>query len=773
MLTIVKKNDSYDAITYQLENEDNSTVDLTGASVNFVMGKKNKLITNAKATVTSATSGIVSYQLTPLDTLVSGTFLAEFVVTFANGTTKTYPSNGYITVDVEQNLDTSQNNVVLDMIATKQGDFEAKLDSILKQGTGTPVSAMNEYTWTATSGQTIFVFPTSAKYDPSAKWFQVSVGNVPIANELINRASSSQFSLVVDPSLIVTGMTVHAMWVEPIVPITGGHHITHEINGQDEINIANLRNYQELVATPIASNTTALADITSQSAIKISDYGAHSIDEVGYSTFDSSSAINAAIQAAVSSPTRKAVDFGSGRYYAVNITLASGINYFSTRGAELITLPSASFGNTCLVKGTNLSNVKIFGLTLNGNKGVVPGNVNDGTTLLLLSGCTQVHVQNCYLYNNEYGAIRIVDGCNNIHVLDNEIYNTDCAIMTQGIACNQLELANNVIHVGSSDGIVMYCTNGTSQNVVIEGNMVYGKTGGNGIILQAVKNLTVSNNVLNGNASGINIKTPNGTTTNGVDNATIIGNTISNSVTGPGIVAKYLTNSLIESNNISNVYQNGITMQNSDNNTIQNNNIVNCNLQKLTFYPLVLTSSNNNIAKQNVIRDNNSPINHTQTIVVNSDGTTPSDNNFLIGNIGFNSTPAIFLIQSNCHNNICVDNVGGGYPIDQGTGTIIVSNRKTNGQFSTVTISSGTVSINNGFEYQKFSASAAQSVTTINGGTFAGQKIIVLFADVNTTLVNTTGNLRLNGNFTPTSVNASITLMYNGTNWQEVSRSNF
>jgi hypothetical protein len=259
MLTIVKKNDSYDAITYQLENEDNSTVDLTGASVNFVMGKKNKLITNAKATVTSATSGIVSYQLTPLDTLVSGTFLAEFVVTFANGTTKTYPSNGYITVDVEQNLDTSQNNVVLDMIATKQGDFEAKLDSILKQGIGTQVSAMNEYTWTATSGQTIFVFPTNAKYDPSAKWFQVSVGNVPIANELINRASSSQFSLVVDPSLIVAGMTVHAMWVEPIVPITGGHHSTHEINGQDEINIANLRNYQELVATPIASNTTALA----------------------------------------------------------------------------------------------------------------------------------------------------------------------------------------------------------------------------------------------------------------------------------------------------------------------------------------------------------------------------------------------------------------------------------------------------------------------------------------------------------------------------------
>jgi hypothetical protein len=252
MLTIVKKNDSYDVITYQLENEDNSLIDLTGASVNFVMGKKNKLITNASAIITSATSGIVSYQLTANDTLVSGTFLAEFVVTFANGTQKTYPSNGYITVDIEQNLDTTQNNVVVDTIATKQGDFEAKLDSILKQGIGTPVSAMNEYTWVATAGQIVFTFPANANYDPSAKWFQVLVGNVPVDNALVNRLLSTQFSLNIDPSYITAGVNVRAMWVEPIVPITAGHHTTHEINGQDEINIANLRNYQELVANPLS-----------------------------------------------------------------------------------------------------------------------------------------------------------------------------------------------------------------------------------------------------------------------------------------------------------------------------------------------------------------------------------------------------------------------------------------------------------------------------------------------------------------------------------------
>jgi hypothetical protein len=219
MLTIVKKNDSYDAITYQLENEDNSTVDLTGASVNFVMGKKNKLITNAKATVTSATSGIVSYQLTPLDTLVSGTFLAEFVVTFANGTVKTYPSNGYITVDVEQNLDTSQANVVVDMIAEKQGDFTSKLNSILQQAGNINMSAMNEYSWTATEGQLIFIFPSSVNYTPSTKWFQVSVGNVPVDNTLVNRSYDNQFALNIDSSNIKAGMTVRAMWVEPITPV--------------------------------------------------------------------------------------------------------------------------------------------------------------------------------------------------------------------------------------------------------------------------------------------------------------------------------------------------------------------------------------------------------------------------------------------------------------------------------------------------------------------------------------------------------------------------
>jgi parallel beta-helix repeat protein len=220
MLTIIKKNDTYDVIEYQLENEDGTIADLTGASVNFVMGKKNKLITNSSANITSAINGIVQYQLTEIDTLVSGTFLGEFVVTFSNGKVKTYPSNGYITVDIEQNLDTTQNNIVLDMIAEKQGEFTDKLNSILQQAGNVNMSYVNEYNWMSTDGQVTYVFPSTANYTAaSAKWFQVFVGNVFVDNSLVNRIHDDQFTLSIDPSRITDGVTVTARWIEPIAPI--------------------------------------------------------------------------------------------------------------------------------------------------------------------------------------------------------------------------------------------------------------------------------------------------------------------------------------------------------------------------------------------------------------------------------------------------------------------------------------------------------------------------------------------------------------------------
>lgn len=219
MLT-TKRTDTYDIITYQCENEDGSFIDLTGSTVNFIMGKKNKLVTNASAQITSAINGIVQYQLTEADTLVSGQFLAEFEVVFPNGTKKTFPSNGYITVNIGENIDKTNVNVVVDMIAEKQGAFESKLNSILQQAGNINMSYVDEYSWTAADSQTTFVFPVTSSYSSSVKWFDVTAGNIPVDKSLVNRTSDNSFTLAVDPSLITSGITITAKWMQPIAPVT-------------------------------------------------------------------------------------------------------------------------------------------------------------------------------------------------------------------------------------------------------------------------------------------------------------------------------------------------------------------------------------------------------------------------------------------------------------------------------------------------------------------------------------------------------------------------
>lgn len=135
----LKRNDTLDIIDYTIRDEDNQPVNLSGSTVKFVMGKKNKMIVNSPAIIDNAASGEVSYQLKPEDTLVSGNFQAEFEVTFSDGKVKTYPNNGYIIVTIQPNLDNNKTTIVVDLIAKQQGEFEQKLDDILKlTGDGNP-----------------------------------------------------------------------------------------------------------------------------------------------------------------------------------------------------------------------------------------------------------------------------------------------------------------------------------------------------------------------------------------------------------------------------------------------------------------------------------------------------------------------------------------------------------------------------------------------------------------------------------------------------------
>jgi hypothetical protein len=105
------------------------------------------------------------------------------------------------------------------MIAEKQGDFTAKLSSILQQAGNINMSAINEYTWISTDGQVSYSFPITSTYSSNAKWLRVYVGGVPVDTSLVNNNFDSKFELLIDPVSIKAGTTILAQWLEPIAPI--------------------------------------------------------------------------------------------------------------------------------------------------------------------------------------------------------------------------------------------------------------------------------------------------------------------------------------------------------------------------------------------------------------------------------------------------------------------------------------------------------------------------------------------------------------------------
>jgi hypothetical protein len=250
-VTLKRSDDGY-TFNYTVVEDDGTIVNLIGATAKFRMGNRNKIIFTNPATVIDAVNGIVSYTFAGADTIYDGGFVGEFEITFSNGAVLSYPRTGYLSVIIQANVDMDLPNITLDDIAEKQGDFQSKLDSILQQAGNITVSAVNDYTWTATNGQLTYVMPSNANYNPNTNWFDVFVGGARIDSSLVDRTISNQFTLRLDPSIIQDGMSVYARWTEPVIPITNGHHGTHELGGQDVIDVTKLLNYNEMISSPLA-----------------------------------------------------------------------------------------------------------------------------------------------------------------------------------------------------------------------------------------------------------------------------------------------------------------------------------------------------------------------------------------------------------------------------------------------------------------------------------------------------------------------------------------
>lgn len=102
----IRQGDTTPAMAATILDQNGAAVNLTGASVKFVMRSLASAapVVNAAATVVSAGAGTVQYNWSSVDTAAAGLYMAEFHVTFSGGSTYTYPNVGYLDIEVAESL---------------------------------------------------------------------------------------------------------------------------------------------------------------------------------------------------------------------------------------------------------------------------------------------------------------------------------------------------------------------------------------------------------------------------------------------------------------------------------------------------------------------------------------------------------------------------------------------------------------------------------------------------------------------------------------------
>lgn len=122
---------------------------------------------------------------------------------------------------------------------------------------------VNEYEWISSEGQLVYILPEGITYDPAIKGFEVTVAGASVPPSLIQKDNPNQFTLLINTSDIYAGMKVMARWIEPYISIIEfeAHNTTHEVGGNDEIDITKLKNYNILVDT-IQTDNNKLNEIT-------------------------------------------------------------------------------------------------------------------------------------------------------------------------------------------------------------------------------------------------------------------------------------------------------------------------------------------------------------------------------------------------------------------------------------------------------------------------------------------------------------------------------
>lgn len=102
----IKQNDTVPSLRAALENGSGDAVDLTGATCQFHLREigSTTVTTDSAAQIVTEATGIVQYNWVAADTDTVGSYQAEFEVTYSDGTIETFPNNGYIRVEITDDI---------------------------------------------------------------------------------------------------------------------------------------------------------------------------------------------------------------------------------------------------------------------------------------------------------------------------------------------------------------------------------------------------------------------------------------------------------------------------------------------------------------------------------------------------------------------------------------------------------------------------------------------------------------------------------------------
>lgn len=101
----IKRGDSRNCIKAVLKDSAGTPVDLTDCSVGFHMAPLSRpAVISRAAHVEDAAAGEVWFVWAPGETDTAGVYRAEFEVVYKDGRRETFPNNGYISIQILEDL---------------------------------------------------------------------------------------------------------------------------------------------------------------------------------------------------------------------------------------------------------------------------------------------------------------------------------------------------------------------------------------------------------------------------------------------------------------------------------------------------------------------------------------------------------------------------------------------------------------------------------------------------------------------------------------------